>query len=49
MEYGTDEWLEKMGFKEKEAPKTNNIDLVPGTTQAAKDILTPDGSKGGEE
>ena len=45
MEYGSEKWLDKMGFNTGEAPKTENIDFVPGTTEAAKDILTPEGGK----
>lgn len=45
MEYGTPEWLDKMGFNTGAAPETKNIDYVPGSTENAKDILTPEGGK----
>lgn len=45
MEYGSEAWLDKMGFNTGEAPKTENVDFIPGSTEAAKDILTPEGGK----
>lgn len=44
-EYGSEEWLNNMGFKVSEAAKTENIDFVPETSEGTE-ILTP---KGGNE
>lgn len=45
-EFGSDMWIEAMGLKspeKKEAPKTDNVDFVPGTTEATETVLTPGG------
>ena len=44
MPFGSEEFEKKMGF-EKETPKTDNIDFIPGSTEAAKEVLTPDGGE----
>lgn len=43
-EFGSNEWNEKMGFIKptEETKTTENIDFVPGTTEAAKEVLTPE-------
>ncbi len=45
MEYGSETWLDKMGFNKETAPQNKDIDFMPGTTEAAKEILTPEGGK----
>lgn len=46
MEYGSEEWLNKMGFKtNEETAKTGDIDFVPGTSEASNNILTPEEGK----
>ena len=45
-EFGSDMWIEAMGLKPSEETKefkTDNVDFIPGSTEAAKDILTPGG------
>lgn len=47
-EFGSDSWVEAMGLKPTEASaeaKADKVDFVPGTTEAAKDVLTPEASK----
>lgn len=47
-EFGSDNWVEAMGLKPTEAPaeaKADKVDFVPGTTEAAKDVLTPEANK----
>lgn len=41
-EYGSEEWLNNMGFKVSEAAKTENIDFIPGTSEGTE-VLTPEG------
>jgi hypothetical protein len=45
-EFGSENWAAIMGLKTKESEpeKTENVDFVPGTTEAAKDVLTPEGA-----
>ena len=43
MQFGSKEFEEKMGFVTEKAPVTDQIDFIPGTTEAAKEILTPEG------
>ena len=43
-EYGTDEWAEKMGFKAAQAaPKTEEVEFVPGAKEAAEPLTPTDG------
>ena len=43
MEFGSQTWIDKMGFTEgQKAPETTNQEFVPGT-EAAKEVLTPEG------
>lgn len=45
-DFGSESWVEAMGLKPTEAPaeaKADKVDFVPGTTEAAKEILTPGG------
>lgn len=45
-EFGSEMWAEAMGLKAPEEKKDNTaekVDFVPGTTEAAKDVLTPGG------
>lgn len=43
MTYGSEEWLDKMGFKtNEEASKTGDVDFIPGTSEASNNILTPE-------
>lgn len=47
-EFGSEFWVEAMGLKlpeENKEAKADNVDFVPGTTEAAKDVLTPGGDK----
>lgn len=47
-EFGSNEWYEKMGFvetKEAKSETTENIDFVPGTSENAKEVLTPEETK----
>lgn len=47
-EFGSDSWVEAMGLKPTEAPaeaKADKVDFVPGTTEAAKEVLTPEANK----
>lgn len=47
-EFGSDSWVEAMGLKAPETPnenKADNVDFVPGTTEAAKEVLTPGGNE----
>lgn len=45
-EFGSDNWAEIMGLKtpEESTEKTENVEFVPGTTESAKEVLTPEGS-----
>lgn len=43
MTFGTEEWTKNMGFSEKKAPEAPIIDFIPGTTEEAKEVLTPEG------
>lgn len=45
-EFGTENWAEIMGFKapETKPEKTENVDFIPGSTEAAKEVLTPGGT-----
>lgn len=42
MEFGSDQWTDKMGFNNKKAPETPIQEFVPGR-EAAKEVLTPEG------
>ena len=42
--YGTNEFLDLMGFKAEKAPKTENINFTPEAANATE-ILTPEGNK----
>lgn len=44
-EFGSDAWAEAMGLKitESNTEKADNVDFVPGTSEAAKEVLTPGG------
>lgn len=47
-EFGSDSWVEAMGLKPTETPnenKADKVDFVPGTTEAAKEVLTPGGNE----
>lgn len=46
-DFGSESWAEAMGFKTPTVNsdnKADNVDFVPGTTDAAKEILTPGGN-----
>lgn len=44
MEFGTQSWIDKMGFAEgQKAPESGVQDFIPGATEAAKEVLTPEG------
>ena len=46
MEFGTNTWIDKMGFNTNEkATETGNVDFVPGTSEASNNILTPEEGK----
>lgn len=40
-EYGTEEWINNMGFKAIEAAKTETVEFIPGSTE--NETLTPEG------
>lgn len=47
-DFGSDSWVEAMGLKVPENSndnKADKVDFVPGTTEAAKDVLTPGGNE----
>lgn len=46
-EFGSDNWVEAMGLKAPESKPevAEKVDFVPGTTEAAKDVLTPGGNE----
>lgn len=47
-EFGSDSWIDAMGLKVPETSsenKADNVDFVPGTTEAAKEVLTPGGNE----
>lgn len=43
MSFGSEEWNSKMGFSTEKAPEAPEVDFIPGTTEAAKEVLTPEG------
>lgn len=47
-EFGSDSWVDAMGLKVPETSsdvKADNVDFVPGTTEASKEVLTPGGNE----
>ena len=47
-EFGSESWVEAMGLKPTETPaeaKADKVDFVPGTTEAAENVLTPGGEQ----
>ena len=46
-DFGSDSWAEAMGLKtaDNKTEKADNVDFVPGTTEAAKEVLTPGGNE----
>lgn len=41
-EFGSKEFFDKMGITTENAPKSDNIDFVPGTTETINEVLTPE-------
>ena len=45
MEFGSNEWTNKMGFNNEKADQAGNIDFIPGTSEASNQVLTPEEGK----
>ena len=41
-EFGSKDFYEKMGIPTENAPKGDNIDFVPGTSETVNEVLTPE-------